>query len=156
MKEQAYISLVRSVLEYAATIWDPHESGDIKLLESVQRRSARFVMNDYKYTSSVSDMLSDLGWITLADRRKDLRLILLYKIIHGVTAVPTDNILVKADLRTRTGTSHNYKFMHLQPNTSAYKFSYFPKTIRDWNSMPAAIVECSSLELFKQQLVLTH
>ena len=51
-----------SVLEYDASIWDPHLAKDYDLLEKLQRRSARFVKGDYRTTSSVSQMLHDLGW----------------------------------------------------------------------------------------------
>jgi len=64
------------------------------------------VKNDYHYTSSVTKMLTDLGWKDLADRRWDLCLALLFKIIHGHTAIPTENILVTADSRTRA--NHQY------------------------------------------------
>ena len=36
MQENAYISLVRSVLEYGATIWDPYQKNDIEKLEKIQ------------------------------------------------------------------------------------------------------------------------
>ena len=56
---------------------------DCDLLEKLQRRSARFVKGDY----SVSQMLHDLGWRDLKDRRRDLRLALLYKIVTGHVAI---------------------------------------------------------------------
>ena len=68
LKETAYIMLVRSILEYAASIWDPHLAKDCNLLEKLQWRSARFVKGDYRTTSSVSKMLHDLGWYDLKDR----------------------------------------------------------------------------------------
>ena len=75
-----YITLVRSTLEYAASIWDPHLAQDCDLLlEKLQQRSARFVKGDYRTTSSVSQMLHDLGWCDLKHRRQDLILALLYK-----------------------------------------------------------------------------
>ena len=43
VKETAYITLVRSTLEYAAPVWDPHLARDCDLLEKIQWRSARFV-----------------------------------------------------------------------------------------------------------------
>ena len=38
-------------------------------------------------------MLKDLGWVSLADRRRDLRLVLLQKIVNHFAAVTTDEFL---------------------------------------------------------------
>ena len=38
-KQNAYNSLVRPIVEYAATVWDPYTQKDIHILEMVQQRS---------------------------------------------------------------------------------------------------------------------
>ena len=49
-------------------------------LESVQKRAARFVTGNYNYgTGSMTGILVQLKWESLKKRRKDDRLILLYK-----------------------------------------------------------------------------
>ena len=93
LRELAYTSLVRSILEYSSTVWDPFYQKDIDRLERVQRRAARFVLNDYKPLSSVTSMVSQLGWKPLAERRREHRLSLLYKIINGLVAIPADTHL---------------------------------------------------------------
>ena len=40
------ITYTSPVLEYAAPVWDPYRQADIKALEQVQRRAARYVYND--------------------------------------------------------------------------------------------------------------
>ena len=72
-KRQPTSILVRSVLEFAATIWEPHLSKDINALQGVQRKAARFVKNECGRFSSVTSMLHDLGWKDLKDWRRDLR-----------------------------------------------------------------------------------
>ena len=44
-------------------------------LESFQRRAARFACKDFRKQSHVSDMLRDINWKTLEDRRTIARLI---------------------------------------------------------------------------------
>ena len=57
-------------------------------LESVQKRAARFVTGNYNYeTGSMTGILGRLKWESLKKRRKDNRLILLYKGLKKVKPV---------------------------------------------------------------------
>ncbi len=73
-KAKAFNSLVRPHLEYSASIWDPYSHDLITQLDKVQRRGARFVYNDYNYTSSPTKLLNILQWDSLALRRKERRI----------------------------------------------------------------------------------
>ena len=155
LKETAYIAMVRSVLEYSATIWDPYLKKDKSSVEKIQRRAARFVKSDYRYTSSVSQMIKDLGWRDLDLRRRDIGLALLYKIVnpsdkdkYAVTVEDLD--LVKADSRTRS--NHPWKFKQVSCKTPAFR-NFFPlNTIADWNQLPASVVSAPSSTSFKTRL----
>ena len=89
VKSATYTTMVRPVLEYASSVWDPHEEQDKHRLEMVQRRAARFVFNNYFETTPgvVTNMLTSLGWPTLEERRKNNRLIMLYKIKHNLVGI---------------------------------------------------------------------
>ena len=45
-KKSAYISLVRSTMEYGAIVWDPYTSTEINKLEKIQRQAARLINGD--------------------------------------------------------------------------------------------------------------
>ena len=67
---------------------------EIKQIEKIQRNAARFVKRDYSmHSNSVTKMMNDLNWRHLQLRRRDSRLVLLYKIINNLVAIPTDNHL---------------------------------------------------------------
>ena len=46
-KRQLYPSFVRSQLSYCSIIWRPHLSKHIVVLEKVQKRATKFILNDY-------------------------------------------------------------------------------------------------------------
>ena len=78
LKEKAYKAIVRPTVEYCTTVWDPHYKTQAATIEKVQRRAAHWVTGRF-HMSSVSDMLSDLGWRDLNQRRVDGRLCMACK-----------------------------------------------------------------------------
>ena len=90
-KEYAYKQLVLPSIEYCCSIWDPHQKYLIDKLEMIQHRAARFVLNkpwNRHQRDSITDMLKELNWPSLQERRKQSRLILMYKIVSHLLIVP--------------------------------------------------------------------
>ena len=155
LKEKAYMTAVRPKLEYGAAIWDPHQDVYINKIEMVQRRAARFVRNVPHRRSgpqpSVSAMVSDLGWESLQQRRHNSRIALLYKVKNGLVEVPAEYHPVPNTSRA-SSRAHNQQYVRQQAAIDAFKFSFLPRTIVDWNKLPGAIVEAESLEDLKRRL----
>ncbi|KAI8494635.1 hypothetical protein Bbelb_278610 [Branchiostoma belcheri] len=133
IKEKAYKTFVRPLLEYASSVWDPYKQKDIDKLESIQRRAARYVLNRYHNTSSVTNMLAELGWQPLAERRRSARLGMLAKINQGIVQCP----IIKSKLvppPSRRRRTHNYQLSQIKTRTQYRDFSFLPRTIKDWNA----------------------
>ena len=138
VKEAAYKGLMRPVLDYGSSVWDPPGVVLQEELESVQKRAARFVTGNYDYeTGSMTGILGQLKWESLKKRRKDNRLILLYKGLKGKASVPTDDLIPKT---RRCRNQHSMAFQTPIANTDVYKGSFFPQTIRDWNALPDSLI----------------
>ncbi len=132
LRELAYRALVRVKLEYACSVWDPYLTKDKDLLENIQRRVARFVKQDCRWSSSVTNMLTSLGWDLLETRRREARLGLIDRIVGGRVAVNLSDYLTEASTRTRA--INSLKFRCIGGKSLPYKNSFFPRTISDCNS----------------------
>ena len=98
----------------------------------------------------MSQMLHDLGWHDLKDRRRDLRLALLYKIVTGHVAINPDRIgLVAADNRTRA--NHRYKFRATGVSSTGLCYSFAVRKVRDWNQ-PLLLLLSRRLQLLSKLL----
>ena len=138
----------RAIAEYASVAWSPH----ISAIESIQRRAARVVLNDYSRNSSVSAMLADLNWQSLEERRIINDLTMFYKINSNFVNIFFPAVISLGFRGTRR--SHDCKFMPLSASVNAYKYSFFPRTIPVWNGLPFSVVHVSSVNLFKASIVL--
>ena len=85
----------------------------------------------------MSGILGQSKWESLKKRRKDNRLILLYKGLKGKASVPTDDLIPKTRCCRN---QHSVAFQFPIANTDVYKGSCFPPTIRDWNTLPDSLI----------------
>jgi hypothetical protein len=150
VKEKAYHAMVQPHLEYASSVWDPHTKENKAKINMVQRRGARFVLNRYRRRDSPTQMLGELGWPTPERKRTEARLILLYKIVFQLVAIPVTYLPPLAQTRTRH--SHSLKYQRYQTNVMAYQYSLLPRTVPTWNLLPESTVTAASLDLFKRGL----
>ena len=150
IKVSAYKTLVRPLVEYSSSVWEPYTKNLINKLESVQRRAARFCVNDFKSKSPgcVTNMIKKLEWESLADRRQTRRLVIFHKAVHGHLSIPLGNLTQPATRPSRHTNSRAYTT--LTASKDCYKHSFMPKTIRDWNSLPESVVTITDSNQFKE------
>ena len=152
LKSIAYKSLVRPTVEYASTVWDPYTKHNRDRLEMVQRRAARYVLHRYERTASVKEMLEQLDWETLELRRRKARLTMLYKMHYNLVEIDHQKYLEPAGRSSRHMHMHKFSYKVPTSKTNYHLFSFFPNTIRDWNSLPLNVVEAQSVNSFRAKL----
>ena len=93
-------------------------------LEAVQRRMARFVCNEYGFISiSVTNLLKNLSWPTLQQRRTCNRGIMLYKILNKQVEIPIIPIIFRSNISATRG--NNRRFVQLQCHLNCYSNFFF-------------------------------
>ena len=149
IKVSAYKTLVRPLVECSSSVWEPYTKSLINKLESVQRRAARFCLNDFRSRSPgcVTNMIKKLEWESLANRRQIRRLVIFHKAVHGHLSIPLGNLMQPATRSSRHTNSR--AFTTITAHKDCYKHSFLPKTIKDWNSLPDSIVTITDSNQFK-------
>ena len=88
----------------------------MKLIEAVQRQATKFWQ---QAPGTVTNLLNDLDWPTLQNRRKSARLTLLHKAMHGESAL--EILWYTKERNCQLRSFHSDKFIELKPNTEAYR-----------------------------------
>ena len=120
--KQLYVSNIRPHLEYACQVWDPYLQKDIDMLESVQKFALRVCSK--QWDASYSMLCSSLNLPTLAARRKQMKLSVMYKIVHGLADFPNVPISARDNpFNLRSLAPHNCQDL-LQRQTALSTLSF--------------------------------
>ena len=115
----------------------PHQHKLIHKLEMIQHRAARFVLNQpwsKHYRDSISEMLHKLNWPSLQAKRKQARLIFLFKMLNKQISI-LEQYLPSLFPVSATRSHHPLKLQQLYTRTDVYHYSFLPRTIPDWNNL---------------------
>ena len=114
----AYKTICRPILEYASQSWCPHKVKNIKLIEAINRKAFRWANFKRKF-DRISELMSQEGWQTLAERRQANDIKLYFKILSGSAAIDEEKVTTQqSSYQTRVGATHG------QINTNVQRFSF--------------------------------
>ena len=140
-----FFNLSSPHLEYASAVWSPYTKENIGKIEKVQRRAARWISNDYSTYSSVTDMLSNLGWRSLENRRIDARFTMFYKIVNTASVIFWAPWSIHSPHALSLLQTNSYICLLL------HVFTPTPMSVVLWNKLPTDLVLVSDLDFFKKK-----
>ena len=132
-KKALYITLVRSKLVYNSQLWNPHLIKDIIILERVQRRSTKYILNDF--SSNYKCRLSRLNLLPLMYMFNYYDILIFIKHLkHPSSHFDISQYVTFSHGSTRSA-SYN-KLHHKYSANNLLRNSYFCRLPRIWDSLP--------------------
>ena len=150
--ETMYKSFVLPVMEYAVAVWGGSYDSDILKLERIHVNGMRLVTGATA-RSNIANLYTETAWLSFMDRRDRTMLIMLFKIKNHEAPEYLCELLPPEN--------HEYICYNLRNNKNikvpftrleTFKRSFFPYSIRLWNSLSKKTRASSSLSEFKQSL----
>ena len=121
-------------------VWDPHFKKDKLLLESVQHFALKIIDRSWHAESSNALRLN-YGLPTLEARRSYFSTLTTFEFFKWYLYVAAPNLR----------TCHNYQLVQPFARCNSLYNSFFIKSVRLWNSLPASIIDSdnnSSISFF--------
>ena len=155
-KKTLYLALMRSTLMYGSTVWCPNR-GDMKLLEGVQRRATKYILNDY--ASDYKTRLKQTKLIPLNYYKEYRDLCFLYKCIHGFYNINIFEFIRFQNYSQQQTRLRSSQFV-IQPNKcKTWKGDefFFNRIAYSWNKLPSELksIKCKNKDIwpFKNKLL---
>ena len=143
-----YKTHIRPLLEFSSCIFYNIYIGDLKLLESPQRRWTKNISglenDDYQSRLHILDLYSVKGHLIRADMIK------IWKIFHGHSATSPTELSEPSRIHSTRG--HNYKLFVPHCNTEVRRRFFCVRTVTLWNSLPDTPVNAPTIATFKSAL----
>jgi hypothetical protein len=146
---QLYKQYVRPHLEFAAAAWSPWQEGDKACLERIQQRAVAMVSGltsrDYE------DRLKELHMETLEERRHQMDMAQVHKILTGKDKVDAERLLTLANSHGRnTRAAADARCLRQNPGRLEVRRNFFTqRVVAPWNDVPSEIKHVSSVQAFK-------
>ena len=153
--EKISFTLIRPIFEYACVVWDsaPRHCYYVNKMEKLQISAARIITGTNNYSSKHLSY-HDTGWELLSSRREKQRLILFYNILNGIAPSHLCNLFEIYLVNNQRYDLRSTNVQNGLARTETYRCSFFPSSIRSWNSLDQTVKDASTINEFKRKLIL--
>ena len=148
VKKLLHLTCVRPQLMYCLPIWRPRLIKDILLLERVQCKSTKYMLNDYQ--SDYKTRLTSLHLLPLMYTYELYDILFLVQNLQNLDlSFPVMKYVSFSTSSTRSG-AHS-KLTYWSSHTNLYQHSFFCRMVRLWNTVPPIDLSLS-LSTIKHQI----
>ena len=154
-KHRAFSALMLPILEYACQVWNPHTQKNIKQLQAIEHRGARWICGarydrlNFRWSPPSADCCVTLNWLPLSVRRKFFTILTVHDILHSHICLDFNNYFTISSIPTR---SHSLSLYCKQASVNSYRFSFFVNSVFIWNCIPYTLLLISNRNSFKSKL----
>jgi hypothetical protein len=142
-----YQSLILPHFDYCSSVWDGLNISLSDKLQKLQNRAAR-VITKSNYDIRSSNILADLNWDKLVDRRKRQKLLLMFKIINKQAPQYLIDLFENRQPSYALRNIQN-KLALPKPRTEYLKRSFMYHGAKLWNDLPEELRALETLGSFK-------
>jgi hypothetical protein len=148
-KKALYLTLVRPSLGYANQVWSNTSVGNLKTIESLQRRATRYILPNTEL--SYKERLLSLNMLPLTYWHEMNNITLFYKLINKHYNVQLNELIQFKNTRT---TRHSSKYDIKVPlcKSKLFQNSFYCVLPKIWNSLPVEVRLSSSKSVLKRKL----
>ena len=150
--EKLYIATIQPCIDYAISIWGFCSESNKTHIRRFQHRAARIVSNNFDYVNVRGhDLLEQLGWQTLEQRRDYFVSTLMYRCVNEeAPARLIDELVMTADTHDRITRLTNADTIHVpQPNCELFRNSFKYRGAVLWNDLPFELKQAADSSAFK-------
>ncbi len=151
--KKIYQSTVQSHIDYCLPVWGFTSDVHIDRVQRLQNRAARIILGNYSGDIRGIDLVRELGWMNVRQRRDYFTLVLVYKALHGLApAYVNDLFTFSRDIQTYSTRSTCTSQLHIpRVRKQVFKQSLQFNGPRLWNTLPEMVRSSCSLSVFKHK-----
>ena len=136
--------LIVSRIIYGITIWSGTYATNIRKMQAILNKTARWITNSGRRTST-KVLMEKCQWMSIVEMSKMYSLIMLWKIIW---------LRIPKQLRDQITLEDDFTVTTVRPRLQTCRLGFTWRTTTMWNSLPLNIRNIKSLPKFKKSLKL--
>lgn len=149
--EQVYKSTIQPHIDYCITVWGFAPSKYTNQVQRLQNGAARIITGNYDWTVRGINLVSELGWQNVAQRRDYFTALQVFKGLNGMAPDYINDLFTYVrDINTRQTRNAAANNLYVpKVNKHVFKQSLQYNGAMIWNSLPDNFKTTTDLDTFK-------
>ena len=149
-----YQTTIQPHIDYCLTVWGYTGSIHIDKVQRLQNRAASIITGNYDFNIRGLQLVKELGWLNIRERRDYLTALLVSKSLNGLSPdYLADMLTYQRDINMYETRSADTSNLYVpKAKESIYLQSLHVNGPVVWNSLPPRLRDSASLESFKFKL----